>query len=99
MDTRTSAKEAVYCDLCDMALIQMHYDNCLINLCTACVGKNLIMDESRSHHMIKFQSRKSGQHSKNVHITLIKIVPSFVSCVSPQSAQAALPLDATSIIA
>lgn len=35
MDTRTSAKEAVYCDLCDMALIQMHYDNCLINLCTS----------------------------------------------------------------
>lgn len=63
MDTRTSAKEAVYCDLCDMALIQMHYDNCLINLCTACVGKNLIMDESRTHHMIKFQSIKSGQHS------------------------------------
>lgn len=63
MDTRTKAQEAVYCDLCETALVQIHYDNCLINLCTSCVGKHSIADKSRGHHVIKFQSRKSGQHS------------------------------------
>nr|XP_034324676.1 uncharacterized protein LOC105343899 isoform X2 [Crassostrea gigas] len=62
MDPRSSAQEAVYCDLCETALVHMHCDTCLINLCTACVGEHMIMDEPRGHQVKRFQSRTSGQH-------------------------------------
>lgn len=62
MDSRSSAQDAVYCGLCETALVQMYCDTYLINLCTACMGKHVIMDKSRGHQVGIFQSRTSGQH-------------------------------------
>lgn len=62
MDSRSSAQGAVYCGLCETALVQMYCDTCLTNLCTACVGKHVIMDEPRGYQVGIFQSRTSGQH-------------------------------------
>ncbi|XP_061168258.1 uncharacterized protein LOC133177186 [Saccostrea echinata] len=59
MDPRTSAQDVMRCDLCETAVVQMHCDTCLVNLCTACVGKHMISDESKDHRVVKFQSRKS----------------------------------------
>ncbi|XP_061168243.1 E3 ubiquitin-protein ligase TRIM71-like isoform X1 [Saccostrea echinata] len=59
MDPRTSAQDVMRCDLCETAVVQMHCDTCLVNLCTACVGKHMISDESKDHKVVKFQSRKS----------------------------------------
>ncbi|XP_062619768.1 uncharacterized protein LOC134281297 [Saccostrea cucullata] len=59
MDPRTSAQDIMRCDLCETAVVQMHCDTCLVNLCTACVGKHMISDESKDHKVVKFQSRKS----------------------------------------
>lgn len=62
MDSWSSAQDAVYCGLCETALVQMYCDTYLINLCTACMGKHVIMDKSRGHQVGIFQSRTSGQH-------------------------------------
>ncbi|XP_062621785.1 uncharacterized protein LOC134283339 isoform X3 [Saccostrea cucullata] len=59
MDPRTSAQDVTRCDLCETAVVQMHCDACLVNLCTACVGKHMISDESKDHKVVKFQARKS----------------------------------------
>ncbi|XP_062587959.1 uncharacterized protein LOC134249640 [Saccostrea cucullata] len=59
MDPRTSAQDVIRCDLCETAVVQMHCDTCLVNLCIACVGKHMISDESKDHKVVKFQSRKS----------------------------------------
>ncbi|XP_062610707.1 tripartite motif-containing protein 2-like [Saccostrea cucullata] len=59
MDPRTSAQDVMQCDLCETAVVQMHCDTCLVNLCTACVGKHMISDESKDHKVVKFQLRKS----------------------------------------
>ncbi|XP_062593087.1 uncharacterized protein LOC134254575 [Saccostrea cucullata] len=58
MDPRTSAQDVMRCDLCETAIVQMHCDTCLVNLCKACVGDH-ISDESKDHKVVKFQSRKS----------------------------------------
>lgn len=60
MDPRSSAQEAVYCDLCETALVQMYCDTCLINLCTACVGKHIISDVIIDHKVVKFHCKKSN---------------------------------------
>ncbi|XP_065944945.1 uncharacterized protein [Magallana gigas] len=62
MDFTCSAQEAVYCDLCETALVQMHCDTCLINLCTACVGGHMMIGEPTGHQFVRFQSRRPGQH-------------------------------------
>ncbi|XP_062621762.1 E3 ubiquitin-protein ligase TRIM45-like [Saccostrea cucullata] len=61
MDPRTSAHDVKRCDLCETAELQMHCDTCLVNLCTACVGKHMISDQSKDHKfkVVKVQSRKS----------------------------------------
>ncbi|XP_061171216.1 tripartite motif-containing protein 55-like [Saccostrea echinata] len=59
MDPRTSAQDVMRCDLCETAVVQMHCDTCLVNLCNACVGQHVISDESKKHEIVKFQSRKS----------------------------------------
>ncbi|XP_062616387.1 tripartite motif-containing protein 2-like [Saccostrea cucullata] len=59
MDPRTSAQDVMRCDLCETAVVQMHCDTCLVKLCTFCVGKHIISDESKDHKVVKFQSRKS----------------------------------------
>ncbi|XP_062598793.1 uncharacterized protein LOC134260230 [Saccostrea cucullata] len=59
MDPRTSAQNVLRCDLCETAVVQMHCDTCLVNLCTACVGKNMISDETKDHKITK-TSLKAG---------------------------------------
>ncbi|XP_061167687.1 E3 ubiquitin-protein ligase TRIM71-like [Saccostrea echinata] len=59
MDPRTSAQDVMRCDLCETAVVQMHCDTCLINLCIACVGKHMISDESKKHEIVPFKNRKS----------------------------------------
>ncbi|XP_061168250.1 E3 ubiquitin-protein ligase TRIM71-like isoform X2 [Saccostrea echinata] len=59
MDPRTSAQDVMRCDLCDTAVVQMHCDTCLVNLCKACVGEHMISDESKKHEIVRFQLRKS----------------------------------------
>ncbi|XP_062582743.1 E3 ubiquitin-protein ligase TRIM71-like [Saccostrea cucullata] len=59
MDPRTSAQDVMRCDLCETAVVQMHCDTCLVNLCKACVGEHISKDESKDHKVVKFQSRKS----------------------------------------
>ncbi|XP_061192883.1 uncharacterized protein LOC133201101 [Saccostrea echinata] len=59
MDPRTSAQDLMRCDLCETAVVQMHCDTCLVNLCTACVGKHFSADLSKPHKIVDFQDRKS----------------------------------------
>ncbi|XP_061168270.1 E3 ubiquitin-protein ligase TRIM71-like isoform X2 [Saccostrea echinata] len=59
MDPRTSAQDVMRCDLCETAVVQMHCDTCLVNLCTACVGKHMISDQSKKHEIVPFTLRKS----------------------------------------
>ncbi|XP_062598799.1 E3 ubiquitin-protein ligase TRIM71-like [Saccostrea cucullata] len=59
MDPRTSAQDVMRCDLCETAVVQMHCDTCLVNLCKACVGEHMISDQTIKHVVVTFQSRKS----------------------------------------
>ncbi|XP_062594199.1 uncharacterized protein LOC134255699 [Saccostrea cucullata] len=59
MDPRTSAQDVMRCDLCETSVVQMHCDTCLVNLCTVCVGKHMISDESKKHEVVPFKLRKS----------------------------------------
>ncbi|XP_062575715.1 uncharacterized protein LOC134237602 [Saccostrea cucullata] len=59
MDPRSSAQDVMRCDLCETAVVQMHCDTCLVNLCTACVGKHMISDQSINHKVVTFQTRNS----------------------------------------
>ncbi|XP_062573449.1 E3 ubiquitin-protein ligase TRIM71-like [Saccostrea cucullata] len=59
MDPRTSAQDVMRCDLCETAVVEMHCDTCLVNLCKACVGEHISTDESKDHKVVKFQARKS----------------------------------------
>ncbi|XP_062585312.1 uncharacterized protein LOC134246980 [Saccostrea cucullata] len=60
MDPRTSAQDVMRCDLCQTAVVQMHCDTCLINLCKACVGEHTMSDEaSKKHEIVQFKHRKS----------------------------------------
>ncbi|XP_062615133.1 E3 ubiquitin-protein ligase TRIM71-like [Saccostrea cucullata] len=59
MDPRTSAQDVMRCDLCETALVQMHCDQCIVNLCKACVGKHISRRENNGHKVVKFQDRKS----------------------------------------
>ncbi|XP_062620705.1 E3 ubiquitin-protein ligase TRIM45-like [Saccostrea cucullata] len=59
MDPRTSAQDVMRCDLCETAVVQMHCDTCLVNLCKACVGEHISTGESKDHKVVKFQDKKS----------------------------------------
>ncbi|XP_062616469.1 tripartite motif-containing protein 55-like [Saccostrea cucullata] len=59
MDTRTSAQDVMRCDVCETAVVQMHCDTCLVNLCKACVGDHISTGETKDHKVVKFQDRKS----------------------------------------
>ncbi|XP_062580315.1 uncharacterized protein LOC134242245 [Saccostrea cucullata] len=59
MDPCTSAQDVMRCDLCETAVVEMHCDTCLINLCKACVGEHMISDESKKHEIVKFSLRKT----------------------------------------
>ncbi|XP_062619209.1 uncharacterized protein LOC134280768 [Saccostrea cucullata] len=59
MDPRTSAQDIMRCDLCETAVVQMHCDTCLVNLCKACVGEHMISDQSKKHEIVPFKLRKS----------------------------------------
>ncbi|XP_062585842.1 uncharacterized protein LOC134247505 [Saccostrea cucullata] len=59
MDPCYSAQDVLRCALCETAVVQMHCDTCLVNLCTTCVGKHMISDESKDHKVVKYQVKKS----------------------------------------
>ncbi|XP_062568639.1 uncharacterized protein LOC134230804 [Saccostrea cucullata] len=59
MDPHSSAQDVIRCDLCETAVVQMHCDTCLVNLCKACVGEHISTDESKDHKVVKFKARKS----------------------------------------
>ncbi|XP_048761525.2 uncharacterized protein LOC125670418 isoform X1 [Ostrea edulis] len=63
MDPRTSAQDMMQCDLCETAVVQMHCDTCLVNLCKACVGNHISTDECKDHKVVTFQFRKSTHGS------------------------------------
>ncbi|XP_062574618.1 uncharacterized protein LOC134236450 [Saccostrea cucullata] len=59
MDPHTSAQDVSRCDLCETAVVQMHCDTCLVNLCMACVGDHMMPDQFKKHEIVPFQLRKS----------------------------------------
>ncbi|XP_062612671.1 E3 ubiquitin-protein ligase TRIM45-like [Saccostrea cucullata] len=59
MDPHTSAQDVMRCNLCETALIQMHCNTCLVNLCKACVGEHVSADLSKPHKIVDFKDRKS----------------------------------------
>ncbi|XP_062599208.1 uncharacterized protein LOC134260675 [Saccostrea cucullata] len=59
MNPRTSAQDVMLCDLCKTAVVQVHCDTCLVNLCKACVGEHFSADLSKPHKIIDFKDRKS----------------------------------------
>ncbi|XP_062567376.1 uncharacterized protein LOC134229639 [Saccostrea cucullata] len=59
MDPRYCAQDVLRCDLCETEVVQMHCDTCLVNLCTACVGKHMVSDQSKKHEVVPFKLRKS----------------------------------------
>ncbi|XP_062604329.1 uncharacterized protein LOC134266110 [Saccostrea cucullata] len=65
MDPRTSAQDVMRCDLCETALVQVHCDKCIVNLCKACVGKHISRRENNGHKVVKFQDRKSHLYPTN----------------------------------
>ncbi|XP_062599405.1 tripartite motif-containing protein 3-like [Saccostrea cucullata] len=90
MDPRTSAQDVIRCDLCETAVVQMHCDTCLVNLCKACVGEHISTDESKDHKVVKFQSRKSTPlypgcttHEKQQSVMYCKQcdIPVCISCI------------------
>ncbi|XP_062582742.1 uncharacterized protein LOC134244494, partial [Saccostrea cucullata] len=66
MDPNTSSQDVIRCDLCETAVVQMHCDTCLVNLCKACVGEH-ISDESKDHKVVKFQSRNTPLSTLDAH--------------------------------
>ncbi|XP_062600390.1 tripartite motif-containing protein 55-like [Saccostrea cucullata] len=90
MDPRTRAQELMRCDLCETAVVQMHCDTCLVNLCKACVGEHISTGESKDHKVVKFQDRKStplypecSTHSKERCKMYCKQcdIPVCISCI------------------
>ncbi|XP_062567367.1 E3 ubiquitin-protein ligase TRIM71-like [Saccostrea cucullata] len=59
MDPRTSAQDMMQCALCETAVVQMHCDTCLVNLCKACVGEHFSADLSKPHKIVHFKDKKS----------------------------------------
>ncbi|XP_061168896.1 uncharacterized protein LOC133178164 [Saccostrea echinata] len=59
MNPRTSVQDVMRCDLCEIAIVQMHCDTCLVNLCKACVGEHFAADLSKPHKIVDFKDRKS----------------------------------------
>ncbi|XP_061168230.1 uncharacterized protein LOC133177137 [Saccostrea echinata] len=60
MDPSTSAQDMMRCDLCETAVVQMHCDTCLVNLCKACVGEHFSADFSNHHKIVDFKDRKKS---------------------------------------
>ncbi|XP_056005256.1 uncharacterized protein LOC125659661 [Ostrea edulis] len=58
MDPLHSAQDAVRCDLCETAIVQMYCDLCHVNLCIACLGKH-VADDYDKHKVVPFHTRKS----------------------------------------
>ncbi|XP_061168870.1 uncharacterized protein LOC133178130 [Saccostrea echinata] len=59
MDPKTSAQDVMRCELCETAVVQMHCDTCLVNLCKACVGEHATADLSTPHKIVDFKNKKS----------------------------------------
>ncbi|XP_062616386.1 tripartite motif-containing protein 67-like [Saccostrea cucullata] len=59
MNPRTSAQDVIRCDLCKIAVVQMHCTRCLANLCKVCGEEHISTNESKDHKIVKFQARKS----------------------------------------
>ncbi|XP_062575691.1 uncharacterized protein LOC134237587 [Saccostrea cucullata] len=58
MNPKTSAQDVLRCDLCETAVVQIHCDTCLDNLCWACVGDHASADLSNPHKIVDIKNRK-----------------------------------------
>ncbi|XP_062602383.1 tripartite motif-containing protein 55-like [Saccostrea cucullata] len=54
MDPSTSAQGVSRCEMCVTAMVQVHCDTCLVNLCKTCVGEHIISEETKDHKVRKF---------------------------------------------
>ncbi|XP_061169005.1 E3 ubiquitin-protein ligase TRIM9-like [Saccostrea echinata] len=59
MNPLNSATDVIRCDLCEVAVVQIYCNACLVNLCKACVGVHMCSDESKTHDFVPFKLRKS----------------------------------------
>ncbi|XP_061168869.1 uncharacterized protein LOC133178129 [Saccostrea echinata] len=59
MDPRFNAQGDIQCDMCNIAMVQMHCDTCLVSLCKDCVGDHAFADLSKPHKIVNFKKRKS----------------------------------------
>ncbi|XP_062610596.1 E3 ubiquitin/ISG15 ligase TRIM25-like [Saccostrea cucullata] len=73
MDPRTSAQDLMRCVHCETAIVQMHCDTCLVNLCKTCVGEHISIAGSKDHKVVNFQLRNS--------------IPLFPECTSHENEQ------------
>ncbi|XP_062615105.1 uncharacterized protein LOC134276831 [Saccostrea cucullata] len=73
MDPRISAQDLMRCDHCETAIVQMHCDTCLVNLCKACVGEHISIAGSKDHKVVNFQLKNS--------------IPLFPECTSHEKEQ------------
>ena len=62
MALRSCAQDAMWCDMCESAMVLMHCNTCLINLCKGCVGEHMV-EGAKDHKVVRFQDRVSDQHS------------------------------------
>ena len=62
MALQSCAQDAMWCDMCESAVVLMHCNTCLINLCKGCVGEHLL-EGAKDHKVVRFQDRVSDQHS------------------------------------
>ncbi|XP_061180661.1 E3 ubiquitin-protein ligase TRIM45-like [Saccostrea echinata] len=76
MYPRTTAQDLMRCDLCETAIVQMHCDRCLANLCKACVGEHISKDDSKDHKVVNFQYRNT--------------TPLYPDCASHEEEQCAM---------
>ncbi|XP_062620697.1 uncharacterized protein LOC134282309 [Saccostrea cucullata] len=100
MDLRTSVQDVMRCDLCETTVVQMHYDACLVNLCTACECDILVCSAciaSKNHkdhdvHLLKdiIDKKKAANQTEineleeSIHPTYLNIAEDVQNTLSQE---------------